>query len=128
MGLTFKTIDQADAEYNKQDESGIIGFIPVSLYILEIVERISTDPANATILNEFLTYLQSQHRKKVEGAMQQNRYLTMGKKIHNPDGYYIHRSAFETWAEENSKTLGSNTEITIPDNLLVFDKSKSISE
>tara|TARA_Y100001938_G_scaffold133938_1_gene193857 strand:+ start:637 stop:1017 length:381 start_codon:yes stop_codon:yes gene_type:complete len=126
MGLTFKTIDQADAEYNKQDESGSL-LVPVSLYILEIVERISTDQTNATILNEFLTYLQSQHRKKVEGAMQQNKFLT--KKIHNPDGFYIDKFAFESWANDNSKTIQDPTRITsIPNNTLVFDKSKNISE
>ena len=56
MGLTFKTIDQAEAEYTEKDQTGGAGFIPVSLYILEIVDRINSDPTNATILNEFLTY------------------------------------------------------------------------
>lgn len=127
MGLTFKTLEEAETEYNKADESGSL-LVPVSLYILEIVDRISTDPTNATILNEFLTYLQSKHRKKVEGAMQQNRYLTMDKKAHNPDGFYISKFSFETWAEENSKTIGSPTGITIPNDTLVFDKSKTISD
>ena len=45
--------------------------------------------------------------------MQQNRYLTMDKKAHNPDGFYISKFSFETWAEENSKTIGSPTGITL---------------
>ena len=60
--------------------------------------------------------------------MQQNRYLAMDKKIHNPDGFYIHKLAFESWVEENSKTIGSPTGITIPSDTLVFDKGKTISD
>ncbi|BCV05885.1 MAG: hypothetical protein CM15mV120_030 [uncultured marine virus] len=45
--------------------------------------------------------------------MQQNRYLSMGKKIHNPDGFYIEEDYFETWMAENNKSLASSGSLTL---------------
>tara|TARA_R100001198_G_C5074871_1_gene119250 strand:+ start:41 stop:439 length:399 start_codon:yes stop_codon:yes gene_type:complete len=121
MAYNFKTNNQvedlqqgdtatSEDQLNKQTRNK---FIPISNHILKILELIRTDTANSSIYQEYFNELSAKHRKKVEGAMQQNRYLSMGKKIHNPDGFYIEEDYFETWMAENNKSLASSGSLTL---------------
>jgi len=115
MAYNFKTNNQvsdlqqgdtatSEDQLNQQTRNK---FVPISNHLLFILDKIKTDTTNSSIYQEYFNELSAKHRKKVEGAMQQNRYLSMGKKIHDPDGFYIEHDYFETWMTENNKSLSS---------------------
>lgn len=117
MAYNFKTNNQV-SDLQKGDPEGTAEsslhqqsrnkFVPISNHMLRILSLIKSDPTNSSIYQEYFNELTAKHRKKVEGAMQQNRYLSMGNKIHDPDGFYIEDDYFETWMTENNKSLSSS--------------------